>query len=71
MVSTAHILPPWPDSARPSMRRKVDLNAYRCAPPVSDYAFSEGGGTGEEPTGRWWKFAGDFGTQKKTHRGFP
>ena len=37
--------------ARPSMRRKVDLNAYRCAPPVSDYAFSEGGsgsGTGED-----------------------
>jgi hypothetical protein len=33
--------------ARPSMRRKVDLNAYRCAPPVSDYAFSEGG-TGSE-----------------------
>lgn len=31
----------------PSMRRKVDLNAYRCAPPVSDYAFSEGG-TGSE-----------------------
>eukprot|EP00435_Cladocopium_sp_Y103_P028027 s1294_g6.t7 len=32
-----------------SMRQKVDLNAYRCAPPVSDYAFSEGGtGTGED-----------------------
>lgn len=32
----------------PSMRRKVDLNAYRCAPPVSDYAFADGSGAGEE-----------------------